>query len=161
VTAYNIEDLTGFYTQTHERGVKLETPRQEPWHEEGEMIAHMLLDGVLWTRSAHYIGNKGGPYEFSGDGIIVLLHCNDVFAWGCSDSEELPHDKVPELFMLWHESNRWGPVKWCCLRRNEKPQAPVARDMKAAGFWCERMEALPENNYDRICRERAAAAMAG
>lgn len=154
---YKLEDLSGTYMRTYENGVKLDTPVEEPWHDESAMIAHMLLDETLWTRDAHYIGNKGSRFQFEGEGIIVLLNCNDVFAWGCADTESVPHDKVPELFMLWHENHQWGPAKWCCLRRNEKPQAPVEKAIRKAGIWCERMEALPENHYDKACRERATA----
>jgi hypothetical protein len=155
--AYELSDLVGTYTRTHEAGVKLETPVEEPWYDEDAMIAYMLLDEVLWTRSAHYTGNKDSQYEFHGKGTIVLLGCNDVFAWGCSDSEELQHDKVPELFMLWHENHRWGPAKWCCIKRNEKPQRPVEKAMREVGIWDAQMDALPENQYDKVCRDRAAA----
>lgn len=154
---YDLADLTGTFMSQYENGVKLEAPVECEWHDEDKMIAHMLLGGDLWTREASATINKGSPYECSHDeSTCVYVNCNDLFAWGCADAEPLPHDEVVPLFMLWHENARWGSTKWCCFRRNEQPQAPIARDMKAAGVWCGRMEALPENEYDRICRERAA-----
>lgn len=157
--AYELGDLTGTIMSQYSNGKKLDEPVEVTWHDEDAMIAHMLLDNTLWTRSAHYIGNKDSQYEFKGDGIIVLLGCNDIFAWGCADSEELPHDKVPELFMLWHENHQWGPAKWCCIKRNEKPQRPVEKAMREAGIWDAQMDALPENQYDKACQVRAAAAI--
>lgn len=154
---YKLEDLTGTYTQTHEGGKKLDTPREEAWHDEDKMIAHMLLDGVLWTREAHFTFNKGSEYEGSGRGTVLFVNSNDIFAWGCADAEDLPHDEVPALFALWHESHAWGAIKWCCFRRKEQPQAPIKRDMIKNGVWCKRMDALPENVYDKKLKERAAA----
>lgn len=150
---YDINDLMGEFTYEYRNGEKVE-PYTEAWADESAMIVHMLLDETLWTREAHYVFNKGSKFEDSGEGIVVFVNCNDVFAWGCADAEELPHDEVVNLFMEWHKSNRWGPVRWVCFRRNEKPQAPVARDMKAAGAWDERMEALPDNRYDAFLRKR-------
>ena len=35
------------------------------------------------------------------------------------------------------------PARWCCLRRNMRPQPPVLRSMQAAGVWDDALEALP------------------
>lgn len=42
----------------------------------------------------------------------------------------------------WLENHEFGPAKWCAIKRNIKPQAPVIEAMKKAGVWDERMDAL-------------------
>lgn len=124
---------------------------------EAEMLGHLLLSGVCWTRDAQIIINAGTKWASDPyDGSVVLVNCNDVFAWGCADTENLSEADIPELFLLWVEDAMWGPVKWVCMKRKEQPQFPIARDMKKAGVWCGRMEALEPNHYDAFLRERKA-----
>lgn len=122
---------------------------------EDDMLALMLIDGVCWTRDAQCTVNQGTAYADTYSGTSVLVGCNDVFAWGCADCEPLPHDKIPELFALWHADHEWGAAKWCCLVRGEKPQAPVVEMMKKSGSWCERMDALSPNRYDAHLASKA------
>lgn len=104
-------------------------------------LGHLLLNGDVFANS-----RKDGT-------IILYVGCNDIFAWACADAEDLPYSEVPALYRMAAISN-WGSSKWCCIRRNEKPQAPVVEFMKKAEVWDAVMEALPENKYDKFLRER-------
>lgn len=82
--------------------------------------------------------------------IGIYVACSDVFAWGCADCEPAPvigyGDEDDSVFGELYEECRksvWGAARWCCFRRNQRPQGPVEVRMRAEGAWCERMEALP------------------
>lgn len=112
---------------------------------------HLMLAVLLGKEIVYYVNGK----------LWVL--CNDMFAWACADQEELPltFDAITELWQMWYADQKWGDVKWCCVRRNEQPQEPVIGMMKKAGSWDDVMEALPENKYDAAWRrEREAKANA-
>jgi hypothetical protein len=83
----------------------------------------------------------------------LYVNCNDIFAWGCSDAEQLPLDEISNLYKLWLENKMWGAAKWCCFKRNEKPQNPVEKEMKAANVWDNQIEKLPNNYYDTKLKE--------
>lgn len=80
--------------------------------------------------------------------IVLFVAANDIFEWGLADSESLTYDEVPALFKLWESKKHWGVIEWLCKKRNEQPQFPIKRNMKAAGMWTEELEALPANFYD-------------
>jgi hypothetical protein len=82
----------------------------------------------------------------------LCVICNDIFAWGCADAEPMAHADVQEVFRRVRTDPRWGAAKWCALKRNERPQAPVVRDMTAAGAWDDEMEALPANTWEVAMR---------
>ncbi len=88
-----------------------------------------------------------------GHTIVLFVLCNDIFAWGCADAEDLSLDEVEGVYKMWIKDKIWGPTKWSCLKRKEKPQDPVQKHMKRDGSWDEAMEALPENHYDAILKE--------
>ncbi len=75
----------------------------------------------------------------------MMVNCNDLFAWACSDAEPLPAYDIEKLYKAWKEDEHWGISKWCAIHRNQKPQAPIVIDMKKDGAWSDEMEALPDN----------------
>lgn len=82
-----------------------------------------------------------------GESIKLFVNCNDVFAWGCADLEEIGWDELSDLFFKVIADRKWGSLKWCCLKRNERPQLVIEKDMKAENAWDEKLDALPENHY--------------
>ena len=108
------------------------------WHDKAAEI--LLREEELFVA----FGDKG--YERTE----LMAICNDVFAWGTADAEPLPAYSLEEFYLLWKEDERWGPIKWCCVHRNEQPQSPVARDMRKAGKWDETMERLPPNTWEVV-----------
>ena len=110
------------------------------WHDEERMLAFLLADGALFSNDVK---------DSEGERTVVLyVGCNDVFAWGTSDAETLPHNQIPVLFEMWRKDRIYGPVKWCMLRRNQKPQKPMEHQMRRAGAWDDECERIGENTMD-------------
>ena len=129
--------------------------------------AFLLERGVLQLGSVRYILNDWEDQKkwvFSENDIIALrVNCNDVFAWGCSDSEDIDYghyisedfgsNELYDLLKLYLEHNRWGPVKWVCRKCDRAPQSPMVKEMIREGVWDEDMQALRHNSIDDICCE--------
>lgn len=67
--------------------------------------------------------------------IQVFVNCNDVFAWGAADAEELPLGEIETLYRMWLKDSAWGPAVWCIIQRGYMPQKPVENAIKKAGIW--------------------------
>lgn len=109
-------------------------------------LAQLLVDDVLLPFEAM---SKSGE-----ETTALFVNSSDDFAWGCADCEPLPNDEIPNLYRMHVADRSWGALRWLCLRRNQQPQAPRKKKMIEAGSWDETLEALPENLYDKACRER-------
>ncbi len=109
-----------------------------------DMLAKLLLDEVVFANSRDYY-YKG---EMDGHTVVLFVNCNDVFAWACADSEDIAYDDITALFEAHMKDKRFGSDKWCCQRRQQKPQAPLEKMMREAGSWDDKMEQLPANKYD-------------
>lgn len=124
--------------------LRLDPDEDDP---EGEIqtdaaLAIMMLNEVVRT------GRKRGASEET----LLLADCSDVFAWGCSDVEILPHDQVDDVFRHWEKDPMNGVAVWCMKRRRELPQAPVLRRIREGGLWdideLVSKHALRPNRYD-------------
>lgn len=113
--------------------------------DEESALAILLADGVLFSNFREY----GWDGRVEGRTTILFVNCNDVFAWGCADAESLPHKQIGPLLKMHLADETWGAIKWCCIQRQQRPQPPVERDMRAAGAWDGTMEALPLNADDK------------
>ena len=123
-------------------------------------VAFLLEEDVLFINSRPYVEAPWQPKEewtiSENYTIVVFVLCNDVFAWGCADAEELDYserneekNELKELLEFHLNCDKgWGSVKWVCKKRNEQPQAPMITAMKEVGAWNDMMEALPLNKYD-------------
>jgi hypothetical protein len=59
--------------------------------------------------------------------ITLLVNCNDVFAWGCADCEELTADDVPALEQALDDAQAAGDrgaghLLWIARKRQMRPQ---------------------------------------
>lgn len=111
------------------------------------MLSILLARGIVFSREGYTTINRGSKYEASGEGTALFVNTNDVFAWGCADAQDLPHEEIPKLFMHYHQSGADGVIAWACYKNNMQPQKAVKIDMVKAGTWNESLEALPPN-YD-------------
>jgi hypothetical protein len=109
-------------------------------------LSILLKNDVLFCNQRYYSQKSDGKSE--GSTIVLFVICNDIFAWACADAEDLPCSEIPKLYRMWEKDKIYGPSKWCCVRRNEKPQKPVIECMKKEGVWDDTMEKLPDNSYD-------------
>lgn len=117
-------------------------------------LSELLRDGVVFANERNYCREKNGKSE--GSTIVLFVICNDIFVWGCADAEDLPIEEVGNLYKMHKADDLWGVAKWCCHRRIEKPQPPVEKMMRKDGSWDAAMENLPENQFEKFCREEKA-----
>ena len=113
-------------------------------------LSILLKEDILFCNERRYAEYNND--KLLGSTIVLFVLCNDIFAWGSADSEDLPLNEIQNLYRMWEKDEKWGSAKWCCLRRKEKPQYPVAEAMKKDGSWDDEMEKLPENYYDAYCK---------
>lgn len=121
---------------------------KEWWVHEEEALAVLLDAQAVFANGRKYICEGGEQPET----VVLFVNCNDVFAWGCADAEDLPYGEIAAVYEAWEHPSGWGVERWCCIRRNEKPQRPVEERIRGDGAWDAVMEALPENRYDAACR---------
>lgn len=134
--------------------------KKVPDHE--AMASKLLDDGVLFISDGiskyDYLckehPNTDAFVEKSPKTITLMVLCNDVFAWGCADAEEVTSEELPVLFEMYQADRVNGPVKWVCKKRNQKPQKPVADMLKEEKSWDDSMESLPDNEYDKMLAEQ-------
>lgn len=106
-----------------DREMKFETP---------QALAHMLINEVIFLNDHWW--QKEWP-DAAKKLASLNVNCNDVFAWGCADAEELPYDEIEPLYRMWRKDPSWGPAVWCMIRRNQMPQKPVEDSIRKAGVW--------------------------
>lgn len=109
-------------------------------------VAKMLLGGVLFVNSRKYMCDYRKSLQ--KETLVLFLNCNDTFAWGGTDAEEVSYEDIKDLYKMWKASPVHGTTKWVCVRRNEKPQKPLQELLKKAGEWDDIFEKLPENRSD-------------
>jgi hypothetical protein len=125
-----------------------------PWshHEEGRKdeivfeprlaLAVLLMSEVVFMNNFWW--EKELPKHLKG---IVSLHvnCNDVFAWGCADSEDLLYEDIEGVYRAFLKDGHAGVEIWCIRKRGVQPQRPVLNALKAAGLWTADLDTLPRN----------------
>lgn len=94
----------------------------------GTAVERLLEEGVL----------------FIGSSMKVHVLCNDLFYWGSADGEDVSYKEIQEVWDLWEKDGYDGVSKWCCMKRNQRPQKPIEDDWKKSGFWNDELEALPK-----------------
>lgn len=135
-------------------------PNHEDIPVEEMMLAQLLMDRVMHTNNGTL---RHGTWK-SDPSVICFVNCSDIFAWGCADSESVEgtdsaQSPLRDLYEMHMADPKWGSAKWCILKRKERPQRPVLRDMKADGAWFTDelvLATLKPNEYDRISAEQAA-----
>lgn len=105
------------------------------------MVAKLLDDEVLFVSASE------------SKTLELFVICNDVFAWGCADGEDILPDEIPNLFERVEKYGTIGAVHWCCAKRGEKPQPPLEKMMRDKGEWTEELELLKTNSYFLRCQE--------
>lgn len=125
--------------------------QNEEYFDEELALSVLLKEGVLFANSRDY--GLDVKKQIDGHTVVLFVLANDLMAWACADAQDFDLNDLPVLYKMWERDNRWGPSKWVCIKRNEKPQSPIQRDMKKDRVWDETMEKLPENQYDKLCKE--------
>lgn len=123
---------------------------------EEQCLAQLLLDEVLFCNERELVerpwkvvdgkllnDEKDQTIEVTDPTTVLFVICNDLFYWGTADAESLPNSEIGRLYKMHMANKKYGSDKWCCLRRNLRPQVPVVEMMKKDGFWDAELEALP------------------
>ena len=85
----------------------------------------------------------------------IYVLCNDLFAWACADAEHVkcndgePNSEIVQLYEYCKDDPDFGYAKWCCKKRNSKPQNAFIKLMKEKGKWDDFMEQLSKNIYEQ------------
>ena len=122
--------------------------------EEENALALLLINEVVFLNS-HWWEDKW-PDE-AKKRTSLNVNCNDIFAWGCADAENMDYRDIEHVYRMWRADPKWGPAKWCAIRRNQQPQLPVIAAMKKDGAWDDMMEKLGENTQDAEVQAYLAA----
>lgn len=133
------------------------TPDKEAKFEEAPALAHLLMNEVIFLNDHWW--EKEWP-EQAREITSLNVNCNDVFAWGCADAEELPYKEVENLYRMWRKDPAWGPAVWCMIQRNQMPQPPVEKLIRKAGIWDLEKLGLGKNTMDDECKAYLAAVIA-
>lgn len=110
----------------------------EEFDTSAEEVLARLLDAEVLFMSAR------------DDKIALYVLANDVFAWACADAEAISPAELPDLWRMYQADNQFGAERWLCVKRNQKPQPPLEQMMRDAGSWDAVMDALPENENERL-----------
>lgn len=95
-------------------------------------IAHMLIEDIIFCNNGWWYKNEG--VEWREDAISFHVNCNDVFAWGCADAEELLYKDVNDLYNYYTKDPIWGSSIWCIKKRQQRPQPPVEIELEKRGY---------------------------
>lgn len=137
-----------FSTSAEEVDWIMKWSKYEQGREDKNVFEPELALAVLLMSKVVFLNNfwweKELPAHMKG---IVSIHvnCNDVFAWGCSDSEDLHYDEIENVYRAFLKDGHAGVEIWCIKKRNLQPQQPVLNNLKKLGLWTPELDALPLN----------------
>jgi len=114
------------------------------WNHEG-CLADLLNADILFanTRLFDPSTERTPSGKLDGPTVVLFVTANDVWYWACADARSIPLEDIPSLWEAWKADHVWGVIAWLCLREGLAPQAPIVKDMKAAGVWTPALDALP------------------
>lgn len=98
-----------------------------------EYLLYLLAEGVI------IVNNGWWDQNWPKDKITISVICNDIFAWGCADAEDIEYKDLETIFNLHRKDPIWGIASWCIKKRKQRPQYPVERDMIEAGYDIEKL----------------------
>lgn len=58
------------------------------------------------------------------EGVKLIVNCNDVFYWACSDCEEIKPEELKDLANCMTLTKSFGSMLWVCKKRSMRPQSP-------------------------------------
>lgn len=101
--------------------------------ESEEQLRFLMMENEIFINNGWWYKEDGKPWP--EDHITIHVICNDVFAWGCSDSEDLLYGEIKDLFDHYIKDSRWGTAIWCIKKRKIPPKKPVYDMIKNEGVW--------------------------
>lgn len=96
---------------------------------EEEMLAYLITQGDVFLNNGHW------KPDWPKDKTTLHVICNDVFAWGCADAEDLDFSEISVLYQMVLKDPIWGAAAFCIMKRKMQPQKPVADKMNSLKIW--------------------------
>lgn len=96
-------------------------------------LARLIMEGEIFCNNGWWYKEEGKPWQ--EDAITLHAGCNDIFAWGCADAEDVKHSDITDIYNMWKHDPHWGTAAWCIMKRKCMPQAPVERDFRKSTKW--------------------------
>jgi len=109
------------------------------WEYDGDKeFEQELALSVLLLEKIVFINNFWWMKDWSKEqksGFSINVNCNDVFAWGAADAENLEFEELEDLFKHYKKDKHWGSSVWCIKKRGYLPQKPVYEAIQKEGIW--------------------------
>ena len=112
--------------------VHRDKPPVEDMFEEGPALARLLAADVIFLNDHWW--EDGWPAAAKAI-TSLIVNCNDIFAWGAADGEEVLYAELEDLYTHWEKDPQWGAAMWCIKKRKQLPQKPVLDAIREAGIW--------------------------
>ncbi len=100
---------------------------------EEHILAYFLLDGTIFINNGWWYKEEGK--QWPEDRITIHVNCNDVFAWGTADSEDITYSELKDLYEFVKKDPNLGSSAWCIKKRKQMPQKPLEEMFKKAKIW--------------------------
>ena len=107
-------------------------PEIESVFEENMALALLLINSVIFLNDHWW--KKDWPEDAKAK-TSLNVNCNDIFAWGCADAEEMDYEDLESLYDHYIKDPMFGSAVWCIKKRKQMPQPPVYKDIQKAGIW--------------------------
>lgn len=98
----------------------------------GKALSYLLLNDIMFLNTHWY---KKDWSEEAKNTTSLVVNCNDVFAWGCADAEEVTLKDLKDLYYHVKKDKNYGSIVWCIKKRNMLPQKPVYDIIQNDGVW--------------------------
>lgn len=116
------------------------------------MVEDNALDYLEERLEFFKIPVKAKINDIETEVIALAINMNDVFYWACGDLEFFSFSDIEDIFSKCFDKNgkynRFGDMKWCCLKRGMRPQHEWIKMIKKEGLWDDEWESIPEREID-------------
>lgn len=96
-------------------------------------VAHLLINNILFLNNGWWFKEEGKSWP--EDFVTFHVNCNDIFAWGCADSEDITYSEISDLYKMWKKDEHLGVAAWCIKKRKQMPQDPIIKYFEKDNIW--------------------------
>lgn len=105
------------------------------------ILAAMLLHGQVYLLAGETPGS-----------MQLMVNCSDTFIYACADAEPVLLEEIESLCAHYDANPIWGTIKWCCLKRRQRPLRIIVQNMHNANVWDETLDLLPYHKQDKVIK---------
>lgn len=99
---------------------------------EEDYLKYLLCEDVIFINNGWWYEKEGVPWK--KDAVTLHVGCNDIFAWGCTDAEDITYSELESLYNMVRLDPVYGAAVWCIAKRKRWPQKPVEDDIRKQGI---------------------------